>query len=141
MKDSAALHLGTPRPGDWVDEVLLGGDDNDACLYLGGPVDRRELRHLVSQRQQELSSAGLSAGGTVTLRLPPSLAYIASLLAAWRIGAQVSLLDHRLTQYEADQAISRLLPQVLVEASQPAGRSMHGYAEVDAIASPRADGR
>jgi acyl-coenzyme A synthetase/AMP-(fatty) acid ligase len=141
MKDSAARQQDASLPGEWVDEVLLGGDSSDACIWMGAPVSRHELRRLVGQRQQELARAGLAAGGTVTLRLPPSLAYVATLLAAWRLGAQVSLLDHRLTRHEADQATGRLAPQVLVEASHVAGGPMRGHVEAEAAAVPRADGR
>ena len=59
-------------------------------------------------------AAGLAEGGCVALRLPPSLAYVANLLAVWRIGAQAVLLDHRLTQYEVDQAVQRLGVQLVV---------------------------
>jgi 3-hydroxy-4-methylanthranilate adenylyltransferase len=141
MKDSAALEHDALSPGSWVDDVLLRGDDSEVCVWMGGPVDRRQLRCLVAQRQQELASAGLAAGGTISLRLPPSLAYISALLAAWRIGAQVSLLDHRLTQHEAGQAVSRLAPQVVVEAAQVTGSGMHGYAEATPVPVARADGR
>src|SRR4051812_45482230 len=69
----------------WVDEVLLAGPDDEVCLRLGAPVTRAALRRLVAERQARLESAGLRRGGAVALRLPPSLAYIANLLAAWRI--------------------------------------------------------
>src|SRR5215471_2505795 len=82
--------------GTWVDRELLAGPDEDVCLHFGTPLARKELRQLVDSQQILLAQAGLAAGGTVTLHLPPSLGYVASLLAAWRIGAQVSLLDHRL---------------------------------------------
>lgn len=112
------------RSAGWVDEVLLAGDDGEACFWFGRPVDRGTLRDLVAGQQREMSGAGLAAGGTVSLRLPPSLGYVAALLAAWRIGAQVSLLDHRLTQYEVDRALDRLTPQVLVQVGA-AGQSAH----------------
>ena len=64
---------------------------------------RDTLRKLVDEQQQRLADAGLARGGTVALRLPPSLTYVAMLLAAWRIGAQVSLVDHRLTQHEVER--------------------------------------
>jgi 3-hydroxy-4-methylanthranilate adenylyltransferase len=120
---------------DWVDEELLAGDSDDVCLWLGGPVSRRVVRDLVAVEQRTLSETGLTAGGSVALRLPPSLAYIATLLAAWRLGAQVILLDHRLTDYEAEQATARLAPQVLVRAARTSGGgAMRGYAEV--VTSP-----
>ncbi|HEV2370872.1 MAG TPA: class I adenylate-forming enzyme family protein [Streptosporangiaceae bacterium] len=123
-----------------MDTELLSGDDSDECLWLGGPVSRGQLRGLVSQWEQELANTGLSPGGTVALRLPPSLTFVASLLAAWRIGAQVSLLDHRLTRYEADQAVQRLAPEVLVEPTHVVGSAMRGYADVVAAATARPDG-
>ena len=126
--------------GDWVDRELLAGADDDVCLYLGAPTTRSELRSLVASQQELLSAAGLRSGGTVTLVLPPSLGYVASLLAAWRIGAQVSLLDHRLARPEIDRALDRLAPQVVVEPKELTARFMAGYATVDAEPSVRPGG-
>jgi 3-hydroxy-4-methylanthranilate adenylyltransferase len=128
-------------PGEWVDEYLLAGNDYQVCLHMGRPVDRRELRQLVDQQQRELAAAGLAAGGTVSLRLPPSLAFIASLLAAWRLGAQVSLLDHRLAPGEVERAIGSLAPQVVVTGEKVSGPTLAGYAEVETVTAARADGR
>src|SRR6266568_4585771 len=83
--------------GDWVDSVLLADADTEPCLWFDTPVDRAALRALVAEHQRTFADAGLVAGGTIALRLPPSLTFVAMLLAGWRIGAQVSLLDHRLT--------------------------------------------
>jgi acyl-coenzyme A synthetase/AMP-(fatty) acid ligase len=125
-----ASGLATPLDGQWVDAALLAGADNDVCLQLGRPVDRAELRRLVTEQQGLLAQAGLRAGGTVTLVLPPSLAYVASLLAAWRAGAQVSLLDHRLAPKEIERAVGRLAPQVVVCPAQLTTVPLSGYAEV-----------
>lgn len=126
---------------EWVDSELLAGDAADVCIWIGGPVTRHELRRLVNEHEQQLTAAGLGAGGTVALHLPPSLSYVASLLASWRIGAQVSLLDHRLSRPEVDLALDRLAPQVVVEAESVTGRAMGGYASVVAHATPRPGGR
>jgi len=114
----------------WVDEVLLAGAPDDACLYLAGPVTRAELRRLVAERHRVLADAGLRRGGSVALCLAPSLAFITNLLASWRIGAQASLLDHRLTPYEIDVALKRLLPQVVVSAETSTGGPLRGFAEI-----------
>jgi acyl-coenzyme A synthetase/AMP-(fatty) acid ligase len=127
--------------GDWVDRFLLAGDDQQVCLRMGAPVRRQELRLLVRQQQRELARAGLTAGGTVALRLPPSLAYVASLLAAWRLGAQVSLLDHRLARAEVGRALDRLAPQVVVAAEKSSGPPMAGYAHVEPVIQARGEGR
>jgi acyl-coenzyme A synthetase/AMP-(fatty) acid ligase len=116
---------------EWVDEVLLAGRADDVCLHLGAPVSRGELGRLVAQRRRALADAGLRRGGSGALCLPPSLAFIANLLACWQIGAQASLLDHRLTQFEVDVALQRLAPQVLVSAgSSAAGGPLRGFSEV-----------
>ncbi|HEY0636105.1 MAG TPA: class I adenylate-forming enzyme family protein [Pseudonocardiaceae bacterium] len=130
-----------PTPAGWVDEVLLGGADGDVCLVLGREVTRGELRALVAEQQHRLTEAGLTAGGTLALRLPPSLGYVALLLAGWRAGAQVSLLDHRLTQHEVDRALDRVGAQFLVRATETVGHRLRGYAEVTTEVVAREDGR
>jgi acyl-coenzyme A synthetase/AMP-(fatty) acid ligase len=132
---------GCALPSNWVDSELLAGDDDDVCLHLGAPTTRSELRSLVATQQERLSAAGLGPGGTVTLVLPPSLGYVASLLASWRLGAQVSLLDHRLARPEIDKALAKLAPQVVVEPKEVTARFMAGYATVDAEPTPRPGGQ
>ena len=129
------------NPGEWANRALLAGDSGDPCLWMGGPVTRGELATLVDARQGLLESAGLRPGGTAAIRLPPSLEYVAVLLAAWRIGAQVSLLDHRLVRREVDNALDRLAPQVVVTADSAATAPMMGYAQAVARAQPRPGGR
>jgi acyl-coenzyme A synthetase/AMP-(fatty) acid ligase len=115
---------------EWVDEVLLAGPADEVCLHLAGPVTRAELRRHVADRHRVLAEAGLKRGGTVALCLAPSLAFITNLLASWQIGAQASLLDHRLTKYEVDRALERLRPQVVVTADRWAGGSLRGFTEI-----------
>jgi acyl-coenzyme A synthetase/AMP-(fatty) acid ligase len=134
-------NLSASEPGlvaspDWVDEILLSGPDNDVCLCSDQPVDRRVLRQLVSQRQSVLAAAGLRAGGSLALRLPPSMAYVTNLLAGWRIGAQVILLDHRLTRFEVEAALDRLAPQVVVAPERTRGGALRAFADVDESVTP-----
>jgi acyl-coenzyme A synthetase/AMP-(fatty) acid ligase len=124
--------------GSWVDGVLLSGPDSEISLNVGAPISRAQLRQEVAQRQTVLESLGLRPGGSVALRLPPSLAYVANLLAAWRIGAQVSLLDHRLTPYEVDKALERLDPQVVVAADGVIPGGLRAFYQVTDIAHARA---
>ena len=131
---------GDVPPRTWVDRELLAGADEDVCLHFGTPLTRKELRKLVDSQHSLLARAGLAPGGTVTLHLPPSLGYVASLLAAWRIGAQVSLLDHRLSRAEVGRALDRLAPQVVVEARDVTSAPMSGYATLAAHPVARPDG-
>src|SRR5687767_3846256 len=121
----------------WIDGMLLSGSDSEISLNVGAPISRAVLREEVAQRQTVLESLGLKAGGSVALRLPPSLAYVANLLAAWRIGAQVSLLDHRLTAYEVDRAIERLDPQIVVWAQGTIPGGLRAFYQVTDVAQAR----
>ena len=129
--------------GEWVHEELLAGDPGEPCLLMGAssPLTRAELARRVDEQQHLLEANGLRPGGTVALQLPPSVEYVATLLAAWRAGAQASLLDHRLVRGEVDKALERLAPQVVVTARSSTAAPMAGYARAVAQASARADGR
>lgn len=116
--------------GSWVDDVLLSGPDSDICLSFGAPMSRADLRRELAQRQSVLEGLGLREGGTVALRLPPSPAYVANLLAAWRLGAQVSLLDHRLTDHEVGLALDRLKPQVVVSFEGPLPGGLRAFYDI-----------
>lgn len=116
---------------EWVDEILLNGPDNGVCLRVGNaPIGRSALRRLVVDKQEALVAAGLRAGGRAALNLPPSLAYVANLLAVWRIGAQAVLLDHRLTRYEVDAALERLGVQVVVGVGGTKGSPLAVFHDV-----------
>ncbi len=115
---------------DWVDEELLRGQDSQICLSLGQPLTRGDLRGLVDDRVAALAGAGLGPGGSLALNLPPSIAFITNLLAGWRLGAQVMLLDHRLSRYEVDEAVKRLAPQLLVTPRTPPAGPLRAFFEV-----------
>jgi acyl-coenzyme A synthetase/AMP-(fatty) acid ligase len=131
----------TASAGDWVGDALLAGDDAEVCLWFDRPVERATLRTLVTEQEQRFTDAGLTAGGTVALRLPPSLTYVAVLLAAWRVGAQVSLLDHRLTEHEVQRALDRVAAQFVVTPTEVRSNRLRGYADVVAEATARPQGR
>lgn len=117
--------------GDVVGGVLLGGPDPDACLMLGDqPLSRRDLRRLVREQQQVLAAAGLRPGAGVAIWLPPSVGYVATLLAAWRLGGQAILLDHRLTPYEVDRAVQSLAPLVVVKPATRPDAPLRGFVDV-----------
>jgi len=131
-----------PDPGHWVDRLLLQGPGPGICLRFGAPLDRTGLRIEVQRRQRQLHDAGLRPGGTAALRLPPSPALVTVLLAAWRTGAQVSLLDHRLTDTETARALEHLAPQVLVHSgAAPAGPALRGYTDPEPLFTARPGGR
>ena len=120
---------------------MFTGHDDDTCLDVGAPITLGELRREVEQRQSVMERLGVTAGGTVALRMPPSAAYVANLLAGWRLGAQVSLLDHRLTQYEIDNALQRLKPQVVVAPDAPLPGGLRAFYRVTDVATKLDDGQ
>ncbi len=138
MRRTSSFGSDTVVDSDWVDKYLLAGPDDHVCLTFDQPVTRAALRDLVTERSKELAGAGLSTGGSVSLQLPPSLAYVVNLLAAWRLGAQVSLLDHRLTPFEAERAMSVIQPQMSVSHTGPPPKHLlRGYTQVTAGITPR----
>lgn len=119
--DPALPALPEATDAGWVEEVLLAGPDAQVCFRVPEPIDRARLRALVADRRERLTAAGLRPGGAAALRLPPSMAYVANLLAVWQLGAQAILLDYRLTDHEVEQARRRLRPQVMVAPRRVAG--------------------
>ncbi|WP_241002326.1 fatty acid--CoA ligase family protein [Streptomyces sp. CB01881] len=128
-------------PHHWVERLLLAGPGGEECLHFGTPVDRDALRALVGEQVERLAAAGLVPGGTAALRLPPSLGFVAALLACWQLRAQVALLDHRLTDHEVDLAVGRLAPQVLVGSEHRTSAALRGFSEVDPVAVRLPGGR
>ena len=126
--------------GGWI-ETLLAGRDRETALWLDGPITRADLRDQVAARAAELAAAGLQPGGTLSLRLPPSQTFIVNLLAGWQAGAQVSLLDHRLTTHEVERAIERVAPQLLVSAPDATVSPLRGYTAATAVTSPVEGGK
>lgn len=141
MRGSTALRAAVPPAAGRLAELLLAGPPEQECLAFGRPVLRAELRSLVADQAAALRAAGLDAGGTVALRLPPSLAFVAALLAGWSCGAQVSLLDHRLTEAEAGRALERVGAQVVVTGADVVAGKLRGWAEATAVAVARPAGR
>jgi acyl-coenzyme A synthetase/AMP-(fatty) acid ligase len=129
LGDATPLCPVEPFDGSWVDDYLLAGRDREVCLWLDAPVTRGDLTGQVAARTAELVGAGLRRGGAVALRLPPGLAYVVSLLAAWRAGAQVSLLDHRLTEHEVGQALGRIRPQLVISAPGTPAVPLRGHTD------------
>lgn len=126
---------------DWVDEVLLRGTGQEVVLHLGEPVTRAELRRLVAAEQTRYREAGLTCGGGLALRLPPSLGCIVAMLAGWRAGAQVALLDYRLTSHEVGRAIARTSPQLVVEPEGEVTGKLRGYVDIRTRITPLHGGR
>ncbi|WP_343241546.1 MULTISPECIES: class I adenylate-forming enzyme family protein [unclassified Streptomyces] len=124
-----------------VDELFLAGPADEPVLRLGESIDRGRLRRLVSERQQQLRDSGLHTGGSVAVHLPPSLEYIAHVLAVWKCGAQAILVDHRFTEFEVNSCVERLAPQFIVEPAEPATGMMRGFQDTRSVIRSLEGGR
>ncbi|MEU7055835.1 AMP-binding protein [Streptomyces sp. NPDC046197] len=113
-----------------VDELFLAGPAEQVVLRLDAPVDRGLLRQLVDERRRRLQDAGATAGSSVAVHLPPSLEYVATVLAVWQARAQAILLDHRFTDHEVASCLDRLRPQFAVEPVGATARMMRGFHDV-----------
>lgn len=109
-----------------VDEVLFGGAGG-APLRLGKAISLDALRRDVAAVEAEVR---VGPGDALALRLPPSPALVCTLLAGWRAGAQVILLDHRLTDHEVTAALELLAPRALVSAASGYGGPLLGHHQV-----------
>jgi acyl-coenzyme A synthetase/AMP-(fatty) acid ligase len=105
-------------PADWVDDVLLAGDDADVCLRFDQPVDRAALRALVAEHQATFTEAGLTEGGAIALRLPPYADVVAGVTA--RPNGRPAETDHALIQFSsgstgASKVIARTSADLIAE--------------------------
>ncbi|WP_018349606.1 class I adenylate-forming enzyme family protein [Longispora albida] len=121
-----------------VDDLVLAGPGGEPCLRFcsaagaghESTMDRTELGAAVAGRQAELAAAGLAPGDVLALKIAPGTGYVVTLLAGWRLGAQVVLLDHRLTEHETSRALDRTKPRLLVTGTGSGGalRAWHDVA-------------
>ena len=128
------LGVGT-QGGCWVDELLLVGPDNEQCLLLNEPVQRGELRRLVAEKAKGLQNLGVSAGDAVAMKLPPSIAFIVNMLATWKTGAQLIIVDHRVNPEFFDEILRLFTPRIAVTpaTSDPKSQSGRNVAEHYAV--------
>ncbi|PZM89792.1 MAG: long-chain fatty acid--CoA ligase [Actinobacteria bacterium] len=87
-----------------------------------GPRPRREvdfskLRTEVADLERRLSFHGIGAGSTVLVRMRPSLTLLWTVLALWRLNAQVMLVDPRLSTAEGQRIFDLCRPQYHIRSN------------------------
>ncbi|MDT3396392.1 fatty acid--CoA ligase family protein [Streptomyces sp. B1866] len=127
---------------DLVGRLLDAHPGATPCLvHHDGTHSRAEVRDAVSAEAAVFAGHGIGEGHTVMLRVPPSCTQFEALLALWRLGAQVMLVDHRLKDAEVDGLRALCRPQYLVAAGL-AGRPSLGFrARYELVTTRCADGR
>ncbi len=101
----------------WVDDFFLSGPDEEVCLRIGRAVTRHEFRNSVEVCQSTLRQLGAQSHGAIVVQLPPSVEFIAYAIAAWRIGAQLILVDHRVTKESFDHILELFHPNVVLTST------------------------
>ncbi|MFF7652158.1 class I adenylate-forming enzyme family protein [Streptomyces sp. NPDC007983] len=112
------------------------------CLVHGDhPVSRAEVRAAAATEADVFAGYGIGEGTTVMLRIPPSFTQIEVLLALWRLGAQVMLVDHRLKQSEVDALRALCHPQFLVGGGTAGRAPLRFEPRYEVVTSRCPDGR
>ena len=120
---------------------LLGAHP-DALPYLIADhvVTHGDLREAVEQEAALFASSGVGPGSTVALQVPPSFTQIEVLLALWRLGAQVMLVDHRLKPAEVEALRALTRPQYVVRAGAAGWSRLSFRSRHELVTQMRADG-
>ena len=124
-----------------VADLLSEHPDDLPYLIADHVVTHGELRDAVDQEAALFASSGVRAGSTVALQVPPSFTQIEVLLALWRLGAQVMLIDHRLKQSEVDALRALCHPQFLVSGDTAGLTPLRFEPRYEVVTSRFPDGR
>jgi 3-hydroxy-4-methylanthranilate adenylyltransferase len=120
----------------WAQNLITGPDDEVLFHFRNRTTTRREFRRRVGESEQVFRALGLAAGSTVALQISPSYTTLHALIALWRCGAQVVLLDHRLTDSETARLLAVTEPQYHAHSGD-AGRRMTSFSEEREIVTVR----
>lgn len=124
-----------------VADLLRSGPGDLPYLLHQTEVTRADMARDIDQQAEILAAHGLSADSTVAVAVAPSFTRLSVVLALWQLGAQVMLLDHRLTETETAQLLDVCRPQWLVR-SAPSRRTLAAFEErVEVSVVRRAAGR
>ena len=110
-------------------------------IHADGEISREQFDAGATDEASVFRAHDIGEATTVLVQIPPSCTQIETVLALWRLGAQVLLVDHRLTAAEVE-ALRRLCrPQFLVRGGV-AGRSVLGFRDrYELVTSSFQDGR
>ena len=98
-------------------------------------VTRAELESLANRTARALADRGVTRGDLVTIARPNSVAFVATTIACWKLGATPQPVSSRLPKRELDAIIELAAPRVVVDAPL----AVDGYIDgplPDAISDP-----
>jgi 3-hydroxy-4-methylanthranilate adenylyltransferase len=86
-------------------------------------LSRDEVDDGAADEESVFRAFDIGPGSTVLLQVPPSYTLVEALIALWRLGAQVMLVDHRLTPAEVATLRGLCRPQFSVRGGCSASAS------------------
>jgi acyl-coenzyme A synthetase/AMP-(fatty) acid ligase len=98
----------------WGAHLLNNGRKDDLWAITRSAVTREELRAKVVELHRSFRNDGIEDGSTVALRMAPSLTLLQTLFALWACGAQVMLIDARVSRAEYHLLLNLLQPQYVL---------------------------
>ena len=90
--------------------------DHPALTYEEHTVTRAELDALANRTARALASKGVGQDDLVTIALPNGVAFVATTIACWKLGAVPQPVSARLPARELDAIIELAEPRVVVDA-------------------------
>ncbi|MER6535538.1 class I adenylate-forming enzyme family protein [Streptomyces sp. 900105755] len=126
----------------WLAALLSDKERFDEVWAHGETVvPRARLQAETERTLGTLRAHGVRGGGTVAVQVPPSFTLLWSVFALWSAGAQVMLLDPRLTPAETTRLLELCEPQFHL-TSGTAGRSTAVFRdECEVVVERRPTGR
>jgi bile acid-coenzyme A ligase len=79
-------------------------------------LTRGELEQLANRMAREFAARGVGTGDFVTIALPNSVAFIATIVACWKLGATPQPVSSRLPTRELDEIVALADPKLIVGA-------------------------
>jgi bile acid-coenzyme A ligase len=98
-------------------------------------VTRAELESIANRTARALAAQGVVQGDLVTIALPNSVAFVATAIACWKLGATPQPVSARLPKRELEAIIELAAPRVVVDAPLPLDDVDDGPLS-DAISAP-----
>jgi bile acid-coenzyme A ligase len=112
-----------------------GAPDRPAVTDEHRTVTRAELESLANRTARALSARGVRPGDRVTIALPNSVAFVATTVACWKLGATPQPVSARLPARELDAIIELAEPRVVVR-EPPAVDGLDDGPLPDAVSNP-----
>lgn len=104
------------RLRSWIADMLLRQPEDTVWAMARTEVTWGTLRSKVTELERLFEIQGIRPGSTVAVQMVPSFTYLWTVLALWSRGAQVILMDPRLTRTEVERLVNLCEPRFVVSS-------------------------